>query len=685
MNPSKSSSKMKNKKIAGSSDERETIMDSPITALVPVENSKEPSNFVAPIVSCFNDRIRPLIDVVDKLRRLNIMKEGIQLPTIVVVGDQSSGKSSVLESLAGISLPRGQGICTRVPLIMRLQQHSAPKTELRLEFNGKSIVTDESHVSEAINVATEELAGHGKGISNTPLTLEVRKNGVPDLTMVDLPGITRVPVHGQPENIYDQIKDIIMEYITPEQSIILNVLSATVDFTTCESIRMSQVVDKTGERTLAVVTKADRAPEGLMEKVTADDVNIGLGYVCVRNRIGEESYEDARREEARIFESHQLLSKIDKSIVGIPVLAQKLVQIQATSIAKNLPDIVRSINEKLSENLSELNKLPKNLTSNAEAVTAFMRIISSAKETLRKILLRGEFDEYLDDKNMHCTARLVEMLNRYSEKLNQFSENDSGRNFLMEELSILEESKTIGLPNFLPRTAFLVLLQRKVKAVSSLPIGFVETIWNYLENVLTAVLTKHSSNYHQLQLSTKRAGHVLIAKMKKRSLERVMEFVEMEKLTDYTCNPEYGTERNKLISQQESFVKQVFGSSAPKIMIEGYGEVEVGELRQYEYLLPQAYDLRMTMTAYWKIVLKRLVDCMALHLEYSIEKLIDEELESEIVNELLGPGGVGMEKMLEEAPNLSLKRDKLNRSIGRLRESKKVVANALDRIATFVG
>ncbi|KAL1330245.1 hypothetical protein HN51_047419 [Arachis hypogaea] len=87
-----------------------------------------------------------------------------------------------------------------------------------------------------------------------------------NLTMVDLPGITRVPVHGQPENIYDQIKDIIMEYIRPEESIILNVLSATVDFTTCESIRMSQFVDKTGLRTLAVVTKADKSPEGLLEK-----------------------------------------------------------------------------------------------------------------------------------------------------------------------------------------------------------------------------------------------------------------------------------------------------------------------------------------------------------------------------------------------------------------------------------
>jgi hypothetical protein len=204
---------------------------------------------------------------------------------------------------------------------MRLQNHPLPQPELVLEYNGKQVSTDEENVSDAINTATEELAGTAKGISNNPLTLIVKKNGVPDLTMVDLPGITRVPVHGQPDNIYDQIKEIIMEYITPEESIILNVLSATVDFTTCESIRMSQSVDRTGLRTLVFVTKADKSPEGLLEKVTADDVNIGLGYVCVRNRIGEESYEEARKEEEKLFETHSLLSKIDKSIVGIPVLA----------------------------------------------------------------------------------------------------------------------------------------------------------------------------------------------------------------------------------------------------------------------------------------------------------------------------------------------------------------------------
>ena len=227
----------------------------------------------APIFSSYNDRIRPVLDAVDKLRNLAVMEEGIELPTIVVVGDQSSGKSSVLESLARISLPRGQGICTRVPLIMRLQNHSSPLQELYLEYNnGKVVHVDEESISEAISLATKEIAGNGKGISKTPLTLVVKKKGVPDLTMVDLPGITRVPVHGQPENIYDQIKDIIMEYIQPEASIILNVLSATVDFPTCESIRMSQSVDKIGETTLALVTKSDKAHKGLLEKVTKSEL-----------------------------------------------------------------------------------------------------------------------------------------------------------------------------------------------------------------------------------------------------------------------------------------------------------------------------------------------------------------------------------------------------------------------------
>ncbi|KAF2313381.1 hypothetical protein GH714_010675 [Hevea brasiliensis] len=521
-----------------------------------------------PLVSSYNDHIRPLLDAVDKLRHLKIMNEGIKLPTIVVVGDQSSGKSSVLESLAGINLPRGQGICTRVPLVMRLQHQPTPTPEVFLEFNGKTVYTDEARAADAISLATDEIAGDGKGISNTPLTLVVKKKGIPDLTMIDLPGITRVPVHGQPEDIYEQIAGIVTEYIRPEESIILNVLSATVDFPTCESIRMSRQVDKTGERTLAVVTKSDKEPEGLLEKVAADDLNIGL--------------------------------------------------------AKCLPDIARNINEKLNASISELNKMPRTPSSLAEAMTAFIGIVGSAKESLRKILIGGEFDEYLNDHQMHCTARLVEMLNLYSYELHNCSESDPTRNFLVEEIRVLEESRGIKLPNFLPHGAFLSILQRKVDGISRMPIDFVEKIWAYIESVVLSVLTHHSENYHQLQLSTSGAAKNLISKMKEQSISWVTEIIQMEKMTDYTCSPDYMSEWSKLMNQQDTIFRLILTQGYSKVKIEGIGEVEAGHIKAHQNVLHQAFDLKMRMTAYWMIVLRRLVESMALHLQFSVQNLVKQ-------------------------------------------------------------
>ncbi|KAL3749820.1 hypothetical protein ACJRO7_010877 [Eucalyptus globulus] len=604
-----------------------------------------------PLAASYNDRIRPLLDAVDRLRNLMVMKEGIHLPTIVVVGDQSSGKSSVLESLAGINLPRGQGICTRVPLIMQLQDNpQADRPELYLDFNGKVVPTDEDNIAKAINDATDEIASHGKGVSNAPLTLVIKKYGIPDFTMIDLSGITRVPVFGQPENIYEQISEMIMEYIRPEESIILNVLSATVDFSTCESIRMSQMVDKTGRRSLAVVTKADKAPEGLLEKVTADDVNVGLGYVCVRSRIGAETHEEARLEEAKLFDTHPLLCKIDKSIVGVPVLAQKLTQIQATIIAKYFPEIVMKINDKLDANVPELKSMPKNLSSVEDAMMAFMEIMGLAKESLRKVLLRGEFDEYLDEKDMHCTARLVEMLNQYYNELRNCTENNLTTNFLLEEIEVLEEAKGIGLPDVLPHTAFSFFLQQKTKAISSKLPSLVVRVWDYIEGVVIQALMQHSENYPQLQSSMRRAASSLINKMKGKMMNRMMKVVKMEKLTDYTCNPEFLLEKNTLMNEQGHFLRSCTSSS--RIFLEGFGVVDVTHLHNHNRQL----------------------------IQQAVHNLVNKEKkEKEIRRELSGPG---IKRMMEEKPEMAEKREKLNRNIKLLRESAEVVAQFLNRIAT---
>ena len=117
------------------------------------------------LLTKYNKDIRPILDVVDSLRTLGISSEGVKLPTIVVVGDQSHGKSSVLESLAGIDLPRGMGVVTRVPLILRLQ--SADRESISLEHEGHEAMTvAPDGVAEAMLKATNTLAGNNKGITN---------------------------------------------------------------------------------------------------------------------------------------------------------------------------------------------------------------------------------------------------------------------------------------------------------------------------------------------------------------------------------------------------------------------------------------------------------------------------------------------------------------------------------------
>ncbi|KAI8025040.1 Dynamin-related protein 4C [Camellia lanceoleosa] len=276
--------------------------------------------------------------------------------------------------------------------------------------------------------------------------------------------------------------------------------------------------------------------------------------------------------------------------------------------------------------------MPQNLSSVVEAMTVFMRIIGLSKESLRKFFLRGEFDEFPDEKNMHCTARLAEMLNEYSEELQKSAVNKSTENFLMDEIWVLDGRKGIGLPNFLTRTSFLIILQRKVEEIANTPVDFMAKVWNYIESVVISVLLYHCDSYRQLLSSTRRAAHNLIAKMKEKSFDRVMEIIEMEKLTDYMCSPEYMTEWAKFMAQQNAFTEVMNDNFKPsQVTIEGFGEIEVGHLRFHSSTTEQAFDMKMRITAYWKIVLKRLVDSLALHL-VSINELVNRNMEIEIGN-----------------------------------------------------
>ncbi|KAH6825006.1 hypothetical protein C2S53_000658 [Perilla frutescens var. hirtella] len=211
--------------------------------------------------------------------------------------------------------------------------------------------------------------------------------------------------------------------------------------------------------------------------------------------------------------------------------------------------------------VEELNKMPKNLTSIADAVTSFMNKLGSIWESLRRILLQREFDKYLDATEMYATARLAEMLNKFSLGLQPTKSEDknidSNENFLVNEIKILEESQSVKLLNFIPKSAFRTLLAKVVKEIYVTPFDCAGKIWSYIETVVISVLLQHYDSYLQLISCTRRAAQNLITKKKQQSVNWVGDIVEMEKLTDYTCNTEYTATWNKLMSDQDEFMKVV--------------------------------------------------------------------------------------------------------------------------------
>lgn len=154
----------------------------------------------------------------------------LNLPRVVVIGGQSTGKSSLLESLVGRSfLPRGKGIVTRRPLIINLVH--TERNQFVAQFshlNKEQVFTDGNSIRDEITAETERAAGDKKNVVDSPIILTIYAHNVLTVTLVDLPGIARVPQEGQPEDIEQQTEDMSMAYIEDKSNVVSNALILAV-------------------------------------------------------------------------------------------------------------------------------------------------------------------------------------------------------------------------------------------------------------------------------------------------------------------------------------------------------------------------------------------------------------------------------------------------------------------------
>ncbi|UZJ55934.1 hypothetical protein CBS101457_005254 [Exobasidium rhododendri] len=228
---------------------------------------------------------RKLIEVRNILKSVDHESDSLTLPSIVVIGSQSSGKSSVLEAIVGHEfLPKGNNMVTRRPIELTLI-HTQPSSKGPVEYAefpglGLGKVTDFKQVQKTLfdrNMAVSE----EECVSEVPIELRIYSPHVPDLTMIDLPGYVQLASMDQPEQLREKISALCEKYIA-EPNIILAVCAADVDLANSPALRASRKVDPLGLRTIGVITKMDLVePSAGAAILSNNKYPLALGYIGV--------------------------------------------------------------------------------------------------------------------------------------------------------------------------------------------------------------------------------------------------------------------------------------------------------------------------------------------------------------------------------------------------------------------
>ncbi|KAL6845417.1 hypothetical protein ACP4OV_024912 [Aristida adscensionis] len=288
------------------------------------------------------------------------------LPAIAVVGGQSSGKSSVLESVVGKDfLPRGSGIVTRRPLVLQLHRIDGQGEYAEFMHLKNTRFTDFALVRKEIADETDRATGRTKQISTVPIYLSIYSPNVVNLTLVDLPGLTKVAIEGQPDSIAQDIENMVRSFIEKPNCIILAISPANQDLATSDAIKISREVDPKGERTFGVLTKVD-----LMDKGTdAVDILEGRSYrlqypwIGVVNRSQQDINKNVDMIAARLREREYFANTPEykhlAQRMGSEHLAKMLSKHLESVIKSRIPGIQSLITKTTAELETELRRLGK--------------------------------------------------------------------------------------------------------------------------------------------------------------------------------------------------------------------------------------------------------------------------------------------------------------------------------------
>uniref|UniRef100_A0A8C3I9G6 dynamin GTPase n=1 Tax=Chrysemys picta bellii TaxID=8478 RepID=A0A8C3I9G6_CHRPI len=436
----------------------------------------------------------------------------LELPQIAVVGGQSAGKSSVLENCVSRDfLPRGSGIVTRRPLVLQLVTAKTEYAEF-LHCKGRKF-TDFDEVRQEIEAETDRVTGLNKGISSIPINLRVYSPHVLSLTLVDLPGITKVPVGDQPPDIEQQIRDMIMQFISRENCLILAVTPANTDLANSDALKLAKEVDPQGLRTIGVITKLDLMDEGTDATEILENKLLPLrrGYIGVVNRSqkdidGKKDIKAAMLAERKFFLSHPAYRHMADRM-GTPYLQKVLNQQLTNHIRDTLPAFRSKLQSQLLSIEHEVevykNFKPEDPTRKTKALLQMVQQFSVDFEKR----IEGSGDQ-VDTLELSGGAKINRIFHeRFPFELVKMEFNEKE---LRREISYaIKNIHGIRTGLFTPDMAFEAIVKKQIVKLKGPCLKSVDLVMQELINTVKKC-TKKLATYPRLCEETERivAGHI---------------------------------------------------------------------------------------------------------------------------------------------------------------------------------
>lgn len=451
-----------------------------------------------------------LIPIVNKLQdaftQLGVHMQ-LDLPQIAVVGGQSAGKSSVLENFVGRDfLPRGSGIVTRRPLILQLINHPHEYGEFLHKKGEKFSNFDE--IRKEIEADTDRVTGLNKGISNLPINLRVYSPNVLNLTLIDLPGLTKVPIGDQPPDIEMQIRNMIMTYITKDSCLILAVSPANSDLANSDALKLSKDADPDGLRTIGVITKLDLMDDGTDARDVLENKLLPLrrGYVGVVNRSqkdieGKKDIKAAIAAERKFFLSHPSYRHVADRM-GTPYLQRVLNQQLTNHIRETLPSLRDKLQKQLLAMEKEVEQYKHFRPDDPSIKTkAMLQMIQQLQNDIERSI-EGSGSALINTNELSGGAKINRLFHErfpYEIVRMEFDEKELRREIAFAIRNI--HGIRVGL--FTPDMAFDAIVKGQISRLKEPSLKCVDLVVQELTNVVRHC-TQKMSRYPRLQEETER-------------------------------------------------------------------------------------------------------------------------------------------------------------------------------------